>query len=609
MNIARVKQKLNIEDDLVEGCPSPSISLVSPISSPSFGVDQKPNHSDRSSQPAPGTASEESKQEKKTKKEVEVSGHEAVRRQMRKVTEEVRDEYHFFRSLACKMDVQEGVMDLLEKKLFESTPARPFFVRSLYEYIREEKGIDNRLDIHFRARLPLVFEIVICVQYYDNQILDGKAAVKNRQQINSNKRKAYRLKQLLYEYILCRFPSAINKEIKNSLDRVFLYVDLGQKMELNFNHTHFLLNPETKNVHLKDFTINYLNKIDADDSEKLDEKDRLISENIKNAFKDFDIKETFFDNLQIANEISRYTASVAELPEVKAYKEIFPEDYWFLKLYFQRISLTSGALYYFATQLTLDLLGISGETRSTVLLFSRYFGLTRQLVNDNKDNVPSYFNETTNAKINKDAFSDLRNGNITLPVYLLWVFRKRNGFLSFLFKHSKTIFKKGFPKIVEKTLFQAFTQSYSIYISLSISKDFAACASLQLNSENPYFGNLDYMTRGLAGYNKYYRHFYKEATYARYKKVKYQVRINVTQPHHRKFRLGIEQQINYAKENNNVSLFLEKSTPTDCSPSVLNKFWFYPFSRVQPSRLKITEFFLCQCYRVLIQWKNLRLIP
>ncbi|MCB0553519.1 MAG: hypothetical protein KDD02_08215 [Phaeodactylibacter sp.] len=607
MNIARVKQKLNIEDDLGEGCPASSISLVSSISSPHFGVGQKPNHSDLSSQPAPGTTSAESKQEKKVKEEV--SGHEAVRRQMRKVTEEVRHEYHFFRSLACKMDVQEGVLELLEKKLFESTPARPFFVRSLYQYIREEKGIDNRLDIHFRARLPLVFEIVICVQYYDNQILDGKAAVKSKQQINRNKRKAYRLKQLLYEYIICRFPSAISKEIKNSLDRVFLFVDLGQKMELDFNHAHFLLNPEIKNVHLKDFVIDYLSKIDSNNLKNLDEKELLIRDNLKNAFSEFNNRETFFDNFQIANEISRYTASIAELPEVKAYKEIFPEDYWFLKLYFQRISLTSGALYYFATQLTLDLLGISGETRSTVLLFARYFGLARQIVNDNKDNVPSYFNETTNAKVCKDAFSDLRNGNITLPVYLLWVFREKNGFLSFLFKHSKTIFKKGFPKIVEKTLFQAFTQSFSIYISLSISKDFAAYASLQLNSENPYFKNLDYMSRGLAGYNKYYRHFYKEKTYATYKKVKYQIGVNGTLNHQRKFRLGIEQQIHYVKENNNVSWFLEKSTINDCSSSVLKKSWFYPFSKVQPSRLKITEFLLCQCYRVLIQWKNLRLIP
>lgn len=93
--------------------------------------------------------------------------NESVRGKMRLLTNDIRLEYEFFRLLAKEEDIEDGVLELVDKKLFESTPARPFFVWSIYHYLKSLTGITNhKFDIYFSTCIPLIFELVICITYW-----------------------------------------------------------------------------------------------------------------------------------------------------------------------------------------------------------------------------------------------------------------------------------------------------------------------------------------------------------------------------------------------------------------------------------------------------------
>ncbi|MCB1116160.1 MAG: polyprenyl synthetase family protein [Chlamydiia bacterium] len=549
----------------------------------------------------------------KSDKEVteKITTNEKVRKQLRQVTNDVRAEYEFFRSTAKEEDIQNGVLELLEKKLFEGTPARPFFVHSNYQYLKSQAGIvKHKFDKYFHAGISLIFEAIICVQYYDNHILDNKANVKTKEQVKVARRKAYRLKKILYEYIDKRFSETpgFSGWLKTGyINRIFLFVDLGQKIEIEFNHAHYLFDPKEKNVHLKNFIVEYLQNVFSSETKSLNEKEKLIRENIKIGFEEFNYGDTFSCKEQIGNEISRYVAAITELTVVKNLLDALQEDSWFLKLYFQRTSVTCGYLYYSAVKLAIDVLEIQGKLKDETLHFARYFGITRQLVNDNADLLPSYFNETTKAKVKKDAFSDLRNGNITLPIYLLWIYRKKKGFFSFLIRHSTVLLKSGVPKLLEEILLHAFSQSFTIFHSLFISKKLANCASKYLDSVNSFSPFLDYMTTGLAGTNKYYKHFYSLNTYSQYKTAKKKATLTSLE---KELKFGSKKARELSLQES-LKLLLPpcKQPEASLSQKANSRFEAQPSITLQSSWLQMARFFFHQCFHVQIGLKNLRHTP
>ena len=66
----------------------------------------------------------------------------------------------------------------------------------------------------------------------------------------------------------------------------------------------------------------------------------------------------------------------------------------------------------------LQMIGVSETEKEAreLIAFSKCFGVMRQVVNDNVDWAPSYLGLSTKTKDAEDAFSDLKNGNITLPL-------------------------------------------------------------------------------------------------------------------------------------------------------------------------------------------------
>ncbi|MDD5083909.1 MAG: polyprenyl synthetase family protein [Candidatus Moranbacteria bacterium] len=78
----------------------------------------------------------------------------------------------------------------------------------------------------------------------------------------------------------------------------------------------------------------------------------------------------------------------------------------------------SGAFYGFVPELGAILSGASIRERSTVQEFGRLYGETLQIVNDMGDCVPPTNETGHKEKPYKDTLSDLRNGRVSLPIWL-----------------------------------------------------------------------------------------------------------------------------------------------------------------------------------------------
>lgn len=371
----------------------------------------------------------------------------------------LRDEFKRFQELSYA-DNPEFYKILYTKIHDDSLPMRAHMAYLLFKYIQAEGGDNPHIPSHFHEQqFPFILEVVIAVQYYHNQILDGKAGVITPGKINENLIIGNLLKDQLFRYIdeKVDLPESDHTRLITAVRSIFEWVDRGQYID------------------------KYCNTYEAFKNGNYDYPFRNKTEKyIKEGYIDFCIELT----RQIVPKSVR-------------------EDY--LKIYFQRIYLTSAVLYRISTEFIIDsIMNVNKDIKNRLIDFFTLFGLATQIVNDNTEFVPAEKGEKTNAKEASDVFSDLKNGNITLPIYIHLLQRPIGMIYAYLNRPDD---KKQFGPKTEELLFEEICNSYAIYYSISIAKEMRNNMYRFLNQSNPY---CDAICRRLeiTENNRFYKYFY-----------------------------------------------------------------------------------------------------
>ena len=291
--------------------------------------------------------------------------------------EQVKLEYAAFVAQGQATASADWVLDLLERKL-SGRPIRAYFLVKTTRWLTQLQSPLQRLrtkalpglDRLFSAQLPLVFEVVITIQYLHNQILDGKSGITDRLSISKNMLAANLLKEQLYRYIDQEVPQWARAKTIAAVRSCFEQVDQGQFLE------------QTQNTYA------------AYQNGQQDWRGTIPSSILDRI--DLSAVSPFLDKLKL------------DLPI------ILHEQ---LDVYFHRMYLTCASLFVEAVTLVGQLLRIPAKRMYSVQQFSVCYGVMRQLVNDNADWIPSHFGLDTKTKTAADSFSDLRNTTLTLPLF------------------------------------------------------------------------------------------------------------------------------------------------------------------------------------------------
>lgn len=333
---------------------------------------------------------------------------------------------------------------LLERKIADK-PVRAYFSGEIFAYIRraahcEGLELKNENTHLFLRVIPFVTEVVISIQYFHNQILDSKAGVtcRNKRQIDQNLLSANLLKEYLYEYIEQETEPAEATVITRLVRRIFKYVDVGQQIEKKWN-----------------------------------------------TFESYE--QGLYKNLELHPEIEAFANPERVAPLLKTLRHFYPERSDYTEAYLRRIALTSAALFVLNTEMILEISGYSGCERESLLEFAWFYGMMQQVINDNADMVPSRFNHETTEKTASDAFSDARNHNVTLPLFL----HLEN--MRLAPEHCepdlvKSILQRPFHVTLtnreEERLFLELRASGALYFSIDLGKYFAVMAKNSLAASN-----------------------------------------------------------------------------------------------------------------------------
>lgn len=277
----------------------------------------------------------------------------------------------------------KGVIFPLLRQRMNSMGIRSFFVHATAQYVAEcakKEGISllrtpkSKL---FHTQLPFLAEGIIAVQYYENQILDGKGAMYHgacyhMERVYNNVIAGHFVKDFLYQYVEdAMFPDddAGYRSTMRQLRGIFQLVDLGQAFQDKWGTFEALMSRKKSVI-----------RISA-------EAEAFIKTNIIAQYWSAALKQGMQEDMRI-----------------------------FTENYLRRISITSGTLFALMAELVMDLLGYHGRERDHIFQFGIHLGMTGQIVNDISDMLPPDYQQSTVSKIPQDAFADIRNNNVTLPL-------------------------------------------------------------------------------------------------------------------------------------------------------------------------------------------------
>lgn len=382
-----------------------------------------------------------------------------------------------FSNLGYYPELETLVLSLPKHKL--SGPSqRSQFVKFLYDYIIEYgkeynipvKEIDGNLVI----KLAVLAELIIDCQYYENYIFDGKNGVTDSVQIRKYLNAAMLLKSEIFKYIREGFsddPDTAEK-VRACTDNIFNLVNIGQQIEANWNHYDTFL-----------------------DEERLKELPNF----------------GYFVDKNINNDIIKEIKKII----LKGIDSSLHERN-FMHLYLVRLNLISVALFSKFGDLLLDLTSFpDNNTAQRIRRFSTLFGTCVQMVNDNIDIVP----EHTGSKVPEDAFSDLRNKNITLPIfYYLTLHKKGKGQLKTILNSNadglifepKTVHEHGrCAKVLSPHLQETVNAELKPVIAqyaIPATQHIAELANLEIDTKLN-MGQIIADLLSIASGNRFYQHF------------------------------------------------------------------------------------------------------
>ncbi|MBL7786926.1 MAG: hypothetical protein JNM36_13545 [Chitinophagales bacterium] len=353
-------------------------------------------------------------------------------------------------------DIVKQYFFLLVKRL-QTHGVRSYLIYKTAQYIANQQQRQLSADEQQTVKqLAFIAEAIITIQYLHNQIIDKKAKVTDNAAIRKNIIASNVLRELLFDYITTmQFIDKNNKKkIEKTVGKIFLLVDMGQSMELNYGHySAFKKNSFSA---ITDSSINHL---------------------FDDYFGDF------------------------ELVMVTLLSNVPQEHHIFLQLYFRRIFLTNVALCILLTEINCTLLK---EANSNVSRFAVIYGFLFQIVNDVADIIPIEGKETI-GKNENDVFSDLKNQNITLPLF--WHLLKAPRRLVYRYLENP-VRNQYIVEYFQKEILLELRDSGAIDICIQIGRDLAKIAGNLLNPNNPATLFLkDLLTIGY--WNIYYKKIHK----------------------------------------------------------------------------------------------------
>jgi hypothetical protein len=364
--------------------------------------------------------------------------------------------------------------DSLVKSSFFSMPLyrfnhpliRAYFVFIAAEYLdfydldqKHNLGIPQRF---FDTEFPFIVELVMSIQYLENQILDKKAGVVQEQQVNwqkieDNLLSSHYLKDFLYQYILEQScigtKPDLTLKVLQTVRSIFQFVDHGQKVE------------------------------------KIMAQNRDFEKGISSPH--------LFDTNHVTHQI--FESVTNEWCDLLNKAGITAEYQSFTRNYSLRICYTNAAFFYFCTALLTELKGNNTSIKKDLLRFSIEFGILTQLVNDVTDYLPDSYTQATLTKNATDAMSDLRNGNITLP-YIMYVSSQQ--------EQQKTFYDLTLDLNLEENKIRLFQELKPICGDMIIPflKNSSVNLKHFLDESNPKFG-LFYNIGSITSNQRFFKYF------------------------------------------------------------------------------------------------------
>lgn len=381
--------------------------------------------------------------------------------EMQAVRSAVKLAFEHFQDISFVDNGYPHFFKLLHSKV-NSLPLRGYFSKKLCDYVIEQTGVvipPDRLAL-FEGQIPFILEVTITIQYYHNQILDGKGGVRSPRAIKQNLIKSNLLKDLLYAYIEQTIDQDLQSPILSTVRKIFKYTDIGQYIEKSFNSYDVYTHNDPFEVPFSDAIGNFV---------------------------DSEVINYMFDQIKMARQV---------------------EHTLFLEWYFIRIYLVSASLFQLYTKLLFELLSIKPPDFETLFndlrLFSSYYGVMLQLVNDNCDWVPEKFQHKTVAKRYDDAFCDLKNNNITLPIFLYLEAGHKGAIFNFLEKPGLILNGE-----LQNLFFQEIIDSGAMKQAIHLGKAVGRKALSYLDPQNAHWAIFEDMVN-ISNYNRYYYHLFKE---------------------------------------------------------------------------------------------------
>lgn len=375
--------------------------------------------------------------------------------------------------------------ELLTKKL-DRPAVRSSFAYWMYHYVTsanpKELKTQDQQPFLFEHVIPFLAETAMTIMYYHNQVLDQKGGViiyDEIKKVKTNLASANLLKDLLYNYIDEKTGrrQTDKKVLTNNMRLIFSCVDVGQLIDKKVNNF--------KNFEDENFKYHFdtLNLFDSHPEAFKTVSEFLampeLLQNIKN--------EIEYDHLK--NPITELKTNFSNRRRGR-----------YFDLYFDRIFLTSGALFKITTRTILDLLNIKDVTlRNCAVSNAVTYGMMLQVVNDNNDFVK--IETGTIEKKKDDVLCDLKNGTLSLPLIIYFTINR----------NLKTIVHRyiGNPqfrmtnqtiKEIQRALFESRALDCSIAIAKQMVREQKAVYWFKKTPEKEIFLRDIY---SIAFYNKY----------------------------------------------------------------------------------------------------------
>lgn len=292
------------------------------------------------------------------------------------LTARMKQEYQimFGTGLGYGPDLDVHIAELPKKKTGRYS-LRSHFVKTLYDYIQEYSQKysillkNNVLDEDKAYRLAFLAELIIDCQYYENYIFDGKNGVTTPDEIRRYLNAAMLLKSEIFAYIRQHFQDehGTAEKVRACVDDIFNAVNAGQQMEADW-------------CRYKNFKEG-IKAMPAFGPRIMEKSDPTLRR---------EIRDVLLKGTGIGEDKVR-----------------------FMEVYILRLYMVSCQLFIGFSDLMAELCGLPTNHAIKLHRFAGLFGFMVQMVNDNIDGIAL----STGSKLPEDAFSDLRNKNITAPLF------------------------------------------------------------------------------------------------------------------------------------------------------------------------------------------------